>query len=245
MSKSLLIFLIVMGWTLVITGGITYLIVKKKEYGLISGFSNRPKEEQEYLIENGYIDKLGEVLLYTFYSLVLVVVLTVFRVPYGIEIGFGLLIAIVLGGLIYCQRFEVPHKRKKYTWMYSIFSFVTLSLIVVVYSVGNLDNEIMVEGNQFVITGMYGEEWDIKEIEEVKLLAKLPEVLSKKDGFNTDTVQKGNFELEEPYGKGRLFIKGENGPFLYVNLNDGYVLLNRDNSQETKELYELLREKMN
>ncbi|WP_010093543.1 DUF3784 domain-containing protein [Ornithinibacillus scapharcae] len=245
MTKDLLIFLIVMGWTLIITGGITYLIVKKKEYGLVSGFSNRPKDEQEYLIENGYIDKIGKLLLYTFYSMVLVVILTVFRVPYGMEIGFGLLMVIVLGGLVYVQRFEVPRKRKKYTWIYGISSFVIIGLIVGVYIIGNLDNEVSVEEGQLIITGMYGVEWDIKEIEEIELLDKLPEVLSKKDGFNTDTVRKGNFELEEPYGEGRLYVKGENGPFLYVRIKDDYVIINRESSQEIKGIYELLREEMN
>lgn len=245
MTKGLLIFLIVMGWTLLITGGIAYLILKKKEYGLISGFGNRPKEEQEYLIENGYIDKIGKVLLYTFYSMILVVVLVIFRVPYGMEIGFGLLLVTVLGGLVYVQRFEVPHKRKKYTWIYGLLSVVSIGLIVGGYIIGNLDNDVTVEEGQFIINGMYGIEWDIQEIEEVELLDKLPKVLSKKDGFNTETIQKGNFELEEPYGKGKLFIKGEEGPFLFVKKKEDYVLLNREDSQETKNLYEVLSNEMN
>ncbi|MFB1050236.1 hypothetical protein [Paraliobacillus sp. JSM ZJ581] len=41
MDKSNVILFIIMAWTLLVYGGVTYLIVKKKAYGLMSGFSNR------------------------------------------------------------------------------------------------------------------------------------------------------------------------------------------------------------
>jgi hypothetical protein len=91
---------------------------------LISGFSNRPKEEQEYLIQNGFIEKLGKVLLYSFFMLVIAAVLPIFRIPYGVEIGWGLFIFFTFGGLLYLQKFEVPTKRKKYRWLYGSFFFI-------------------------------------------------------------------------------------------------------------------------
>src|SRR5690606_26111807 len=111
---------------------------------LISGFSNRPKEEQEYLIENGYMKKLGKIMVYSFYLLVLATILPIFNVPYGIEIGFGLFTLYLFGGLMYVQKFEVPHKRKKMFWIVGIlFIFIFVS-IGGVFIAGNAENEITI-----------------------------------------------------------------------------------------------------
>ena len=174
MSTGMLIYIIVMGWTLIVYGSIAYFIIKKKEYGLISGFFNRPKEEQEYLIQNGFIEKLGKVLLYSFFMLVIAAVLPIFRIPYVVEIGWGLFIIFTFGGLLYLQKFEFPTKRKKYRWLYGIITILTIGLIIGVSFAGNQDNEILIENNTFIISGMYGIEWSLERIENVELLKNPP-----------------------------------------------------------------------
>lgn len=240
MTTGMLIFIVVMGWTLIIHGGITYLIVRKKEYSLISGFYNRPKEEQEYLIENGYVEKLGKIFLYSFYILLLAILLTVFRVPYGPLIGFSLFIVFLLGGLIYLQKYELPHKRKKSLWIIGIISTITIGIIAVGVFIGSTNNDITIENEKLIINGMYGVEWTFDKIAKVELLDELPEVLKRTNGFSTENVRKGLFKLEEPYGQGKLFVTGKEGPFLYIALDDGYVILNRESKQETVDIYEKL-----
>ncbi len=240
----MLIYIIVMGWTLIVYGSIAYFIIKKKEYGLISGFSNRPKEEQEYLIQNGFIEKLGKVLLYSFFMLVIAAVLPIFHIPYGVEIGWGLFIIFTFGGLLYLQKFEFPTKRKKYRWLYGIIAILTIGLIIGVSFAGNQDNEILIENNTFIISGMYGIEWSLERIENVELLKKLPEVVMKTNGFSSGNSRKGKFKLEEPYGFGRLFVTGDKGPFLYIRVNDDYVILNRPTEQETIEFYERIMDEL-
>jgi hypothetical protein len=239
-SKGMLIFIVVMGWTLLVHGGLTYLIVKKKEYSLISGFNNRPKEEQDYLIEKGYITTLGKIFTYSFYLLLLATLLSILRIPYGAEFGFGLFIVFLLSGLIYLQRFEVPHKRKRYLWIMGSISIVTVGVIVGALYTGSTENEVKVEANHLIVSGMYGVEWPIEEINNVELLEELPEVIMRENGFSSENVRKGKFRLEEPYGQGRLFIKGDEGPYLYINFGDDFVILNREHKEETISLYERL-----
>ncbi|MEN2767587.1 DUF3784 domain-containing protein [Ornithinibacillus xuwenensis] len=240
MSNSMLIFIVVMGWTLIVFGGITYLIVKKKEYSLISGFYNRPKEEQEYLIQYGYIEKMGKVLLISFYLLIIATLLTVFGVPYGIEIGFGLFMLELLGGIIYIQKYEVPHKRKKYYLLYGIITFVTIGIVGGLFVMGNMKSEFVIKNDTFIISGMYGVEWSVEEIEKVELLDQLPEIMFKNSGLSSTTTKKGKFTLEAPYGKGRLFVQVKNSPFIYVSTKEDYVIINRDSPKETKAVYQQL-----
>ena len=58
MSPAKIGMIILFGWIAIILGGLTYLIFKKKDATLISGFSNRPKEEQEQLKKSGFIEAL-------------------------------------------------------------------------------------------------------------------------------------------------------------------------------------------
>jgi len=54
MDKGQIGVAIVMCFVLVIHGGLTYLIVKKKKYSLLSGFANRPEQHMmrmSFLIE--------------------------------------------------------------------------------------------------------------------------------------------------------------------------------------------------
>ncbi|MGG3681757.1 DUF3784 domain-containing protein, partial [Aeribacillus composti] len=81
MSTDTIVFLITMGFTLIIHGGLTYLVVKKQDYSLISGFYNRPEEEQQRLIENGYPQAIGRLLLYTFIILFISVILALWGCP--------------------------------------------------------------------------------------------------------------------------------------------------------------------
>ncbi|GGA74531.1 DUF3784 domain-containing protein [Ornithinibacillus halotolerans] len=243
MSKGMIIYAIVMGWTLIIYGGITYLIVKKKELSLISGFSNRPKDEQEYLKENGYIDVLGKIMLYSFYMLLLATILPILKVPYGMEIGFGLFTIFLLGGLMYLQKFEVPSKRKKMLWILGITNVIIIGFIGWLTLSGSSENEIYIEDDTFVISGMYGIEWPLNQIEEVRILEELPNVKLRKNGFSTGNIKKGMYKLEEPYGNGRLFIKGESGPYLYIAIKDDYVIFNRDSEEEVNKWFEKLMKK--
>ncbi|WP_042148882.1 DUF3784 domain-containing protein [Paucisalibacillus sp. EB02] len=244
MSTEMLIFIIVMSWTLIIHGGLTYLIVKKKDYSLISGFNNRSKEEQEYLINKGYTTVLGKIFTNSFYLLLFATFLTLFRVPFGVEIGFGLFTVFLLGGLVYLQKFEVPHKRKKYMWIIGSISVITVVIISSLWVNGSAENNITLENDQFIITGTYGVEWSIEKIERVELLEELPVVIMRTNGYSSGNVRKGKFRLEEPYGVGRLFITQKEGPFLYISLKDDYIILNGEKQQETLDLYERLKEEI-
>ncbi|MBS4219901.1 DUF3784 domain-containing protein [Bacillus sp. FJAT-49711] len=240
MSTGTIIFIIAMGWALIIYGGLTYLIVKKKEYSLISGFLHRSKEEQEYLIQNGYIEALGKILKITFYLFAATFLLGLLPIPYGFETGISLFLVVLLGGLIWMQKFEIPHKRKKMYWITGGIMAVTIGLVGGLIIAGSVDNEVTVNNEIFEVSGMYGIEWSIEEIKSVELLDELPEVIMKSNGFATSGQLKGRFQLEKPYGSGLLFVSGKNKPYLYVTTKKDYLILNRKNSEDTQNIYEAL-----
>lgn len=231
-----------MGWTVIIYGGITYLFSKKQDHTLLSGFSNRPKEEKEYLRQSGYLDALNKLFVTTFWLLFVAFILGLLPISFAFEISLAIFILVLMVGLVWIQRYEVPHKRKKKLWLFGAFSTVTIIFIIVITGIGYIDNDIKIEDETFTITGMYGVEWDIADIETIELMNTLPEVNFRTNGFATAGILKGNFNLEPPYGNGLLFIQKNSAPYLYIETKENYMILNRKDPKETTEIYnELLK----
>ncbi|HEY4599949.1 MAG TPA: DUF3784 domain-containing protein [Cerasibacillus sp.] len=245
MDTGTIIYIITMGWTLIIFGGLTYLIVKKKDYFLISGFYKRSEEEKVYLQKSGYLNAMAKAMTISFWIFTLTFIVGLLPIPYGFEIGIGIFLIVLLGGMIWIQRYEVPYRRKRATWTTAIISIVTLGFIIAIFVVGYIDNEIKVNQDIFEITGMYGLELDIDDIEHITLLDELPEVIMKTNGFATTNLLKGRFQLVEPYGTCTLFIQKRTNPVLYIQTKDDYVMIARKDANETRVLHDLLIQEKN
>ncbi|PKR77276.1 hypothetical protein CEY16_11095 [Halalkalibacillus sediminis] len=234
MNTGTLIFLIVMGFALLIHGGLAYLIVKKKEYSLLSGFSNRPEEEKEYLKSSGYTDAVEKMLKYTFYFLLFITIAGVVQVPYIFEIGIALFLIVIMSWTIYIQKYEVPRKRKKAYWLTGSITGVVFIGVAVLTYVGLKDPVVTIDDESFEVSGVYGVEWELEEVEEVQLLDELPEVIARTNGFAFSGVLKGNFLLEKPYGGGKLFVRTESSPYLYVESQEEYLIVNHKSKEITE-----------
>ncbi|WP_394231685.1 PH domain-containing protein [Niallia oryzisoli] len=77
--------------------------------------------------------------------------------------------------------------------------------------------------------------WNIKDIQEVELLAEMPEVTIKSNGFATGTIAKGIFRVNE-YGSSLLFIQKQ-PPYLYIKVKNQPIFINGESPDETREWY--------
>ena len=241
----MLLYIVAMGWTLIVMGGIAYLFKVKKDFSFLNGYANRPDEEKQYLEESGYLDATGNLITQSFWIFLITFIGGFFSIPYVFAIGMAIFILHLMIGLVWIQRYEVPHKRKKMLWITGFLAAGTIIFIIVITGVGFVDNEIHVDRDTFEITGMYGVEWKLEDIERVELLDELPEILMRTNGFSMSGIRKGKFQLEEPYGNGLLFINREEGPYVAVFTDDEYLIMNRKDEGNTREIYTKLLEKMN
>lgn len=209
----------------------------RKQYSLISGFANRPIEEQQQLIENGYPEKLGNLLIKTAIGMVLLLPLSFTGFTYTIEVQSGFMLVFLLGGTIYLTKYETPRKRKLMYWISSITFILVIGFVGVLYYLGYQDNELIMKDNRFEITGIYGDEWDYKAIESVKLLEEMPKVTYKSNGFGMATIAKGYFKVKD-YGSSLLFIRKGSPPYLYIKVSDQNIFINSENDEVTKDWYE-------
>ncbi|MDV2581377.1 DUF3784 domain-containing protein [Alkalibacillus haloalkaliphilus] len=240
MSQGMIGYIIVMGFTLMIMGGLTFLMYKYKDYTLISGFSNRSKEEQEQLIKNGYPQAVKRLLLNTFLILLLTFVVSLFRVPFSMEVGFSFLLLYVLIGMVWIQRYELQAKRKRGYWITGSVAAVTFVAVIGLTVWAFMPNELTIENDELKISGLYGVEWPTTDIEEVELLDEMPPILVRTNGFALQNLSKGHFRVED-YGSARLFLREDHRPVLYVATEDDQLFINHPDESQVQQWYEALR----
>jgi hypothetical protein len=220
-----------------------WAISKKRAYGIISGFATRSKEEQDQLIANGYPQKVGKLFFFTGIGIISLFPLTFMRFDYAMEVQFGFMTVSLLGGLIYLSKYEIPHKRKRTYIINSAMFIVVISGITILSSLGYGDYELVVKEESFEITGMYGDEWKIEDINRLELMEKMPAITSKQNGFGTGTIAKGVFNVKD-YGSSLLFIKKEITPILYIQVGNKDIFINGKNGEVSEEWYTHLKSKI-
>ena len=214
----------------------------KKAYSLISGFASRPEEEQQQLIKNGFPQKMGTLLLSTAGAMLLLLPLGFTSFKFVYEVQFGVMLVMLMGGLVYLSKYEIPKKRKR------SFTFNTLLFIVVIGSItalsvtGYQGYELNISDNHFEITGMYGDEWSTKDIKKIELMNELPEVTMRTNGIGLPTLSKGHFKVTG-YGGSLLFIHNGSSPYLYIHVKNKHIFINDKDPAKTKDWFKQLSEK--
>lgn len=216
----------------------------KKAYWLISGFSFRPEEEKKILIENGYPQKTGSLLIGTALGMLLLLPLSFTNFKFAMEVQFGFMMVVLLGGFIYLSRFEVPAKRKRSYWIGTILAVVTLGPIIYLTVSSYQGYGTTLKEDRIEISGMYGDEWAYEDIQDVQLLDQMPEVSWKQNGIGLPSLAQGHFKVKG-YGSSLLFIQKGYSPVLYIELEDDQIFVNSKDRGETLKWYEEIQGKMN
>lgn len=229
---SVILLFLLLGWA----------IRKKEGYWLISGFANRPKEEQEQLISNGYPQKMGGLLTVTALGMLILLPLVFTSFKYATEVQFGFMVIFLMAGIIYLTKYEVPKKRKRgYFISISLFVLVIGGISVISYF-SYQGYELVTKEESFEITGMYGDEWAYDEITSIELMDHLPEVTVRTNGVGLPTLSKGHFKVTG-YGSSLLFIQKGSSPYIYIELKDKKIFINDKDPEQTRIWYQQLSEK--
>ena len=107
------IIMVVQLFVIILFSFLGWAIIVKKKYGLLSGFQGRSKDDQRRLIENGYPQKSGFLLILTALGMLILFPLVFTPFPYTIEVQFGFMLLFLMGGFIYLSKYEVPEKKKE------------------------------------------------------------------------------------------------------------------------------------
>src|SRR5699024_6443575 len=127
---------------------------------------------------------------------------------------------------------------------FGVFSVVIVVFIGGVIVWGTRSNDFIVTETTFEVTGPYSNEWNLSEITSVELWDELPTIEFRSNGISAANKKIGNFKLEEPYGRGLLFINGSEPPYLYIETDENYLILNDQDGEKVEEIYLEVKKEM-
>ncbi|HHT56857.1 DUF3784 domain-containing protein [Herbinix luporum] len=243
-------------WLLIIVGiiliGIGLGVHVFKWYFLISGYNTMSKEKKEKVDIKGLARLLG---IYAYINGGLFILAGGL---YGLELKWltSLVIIFFATSTIYIlirgQKFDkhIFHEDgtlRKGAWkqMALPMGIVVISLIfvacVMFFSLKPSKISIMDDGLQ--IHGMYGNLYRWESIEQVQLKDTLPSIQLRTNGSAIGSKLKGHFKTKE-LGSVKLFVDADNPPFIYLYTDNGTVIFNLIDINETQALYQEILDKL-
>jgi hypothetical protein len=223
------------------------LIDKFKVYWLISGYNTMSKEKKKNIdIKN--LAKLISIFLYSSAAIFFIgIFMALIKIPYANEISLIIFLLNITIMLIFAQKYDMNNYDKngkiKKSAKFILVGIITLLFVISgsIYYLGRECN-VSVEKDKIVISGIYGRNILFEDIEDIRLESSIPQVLRKTNGMNVGDTLKGNFEVKD-LGKVELFLNSkETCIYIYT---DEIIILNLKDSQDTEQLYKLIKSRLN
>jgi hypothetical protein len=134
-----------------------------------------------------------------------------------------------------------PMSPKKKLWRVMLF-VLTVLLVIGVFFAGKHENGMELDEGVLRISGMYGEDIALKEIDSLYMssMVDLPSVEMRTNGYADGEVLKGYFRLSG-WGSCKLLVHDVDGDVIVILANDKRYIINCYEQSGTEELYALLR----
>jgi len=226
-----------------------YLIKYKKAYWLISGYNTMPAERKK----NVDVEALAAFAAKTCFLIAAIIfVAAIFALLGKMAISgivFALILPVVIYTLIKAQKFDKGAYDSDGNMKTGAKAMIGVVIVIIAASaigVGLLLSssskpaEYAFENGVLNISGLYGQKIAVSEITALEIKDTIPEVLLRTNGSALGTMLKGNFKLQD-IGQAKLFIDTSKPPFIFIKTNSATIILNCQDSDKTKALYNELK----
>jgi len=153
----------------------------------------------------------------------------------GISSGIPLILALVVM-LVYMVKFIKLGAYKGVAGTIAIAVIVLVVCAVIpLLIVGNQEPEITVTDQQMQISGIYGNDYNLSDIESVTLQDQCPVTTFKTNGFAMGKIKKGHFNVQND-GNCLLFLSGT-GKCIRIKTKSDVIYINFADETATMDLY--------
>ncbi len=222
-----------------------------KCYFLISGYNTMSKEKQKNVGTEGLGRLIGIYSYVTGGAFIIMGVLqalgfkSVFipAIIFFIASTFYFLIrAQKYDGNIYDENGKIRKGAGKKFAVPIIITAVSLIFVVVLLFFSLQPTEVTFHEYGIEIQGIYGDVYNWESIESVELNEELPDIKMRTNGAALGSKLKGHFKTKE-LGSVKLFVDAEKPPFIYLKTDDGIIIFNLNDAEETQAVFkEILRQ---
>ncbi len=127
--------------------------------------------------------------------------------------------------------------RKSKSTFVVIGSIIVIVSVALVYVFGGNQAKIEATDEGITVSGMYGDTYLYKDIDEITLLTKEFEITERMSGSSIGSILRGNFSTTE-YGSVTLFIDTEIKIYILIQMGDEIVIFNLPSIEETNSFYQ-------
>lgn len=217
------------------------LVKYGKCYFLISGYNTMSPEKKK----NVDVEGLGRFLAHRVFIMAGLIVLGgvsgILGYLWGPVITFIGIMVVCCITLIGAQKFDgntrTPEGKTKPS-VYLIVGFIILifAAIVGMTIMAARESHVDIDGDVIRISGIYGAEIPLREIEAVRLTEEIPVIKRKTHGFDFGPILKGYFSIEG-IGRVKLILRQDAPPFVWIRYRDEWIIVNYKEPSRTRRLY--------
>ncbi|HOP03203.1 MAG TPA: DUF3784 domain-containing protein [Tenuifilaceae bacterium] len=213
-------------------------ILVKSYPNLISGYNTLPPEKKKKVDIKGLSTFLRNG--FALIGMAIIVIPTFFYFTGLLVLSNVSMVAIILVGVLTIAILSLKFDRNK-KGLRQIIPLVllgiTIAFVAMVILYGLKPVKISIQEQTINIEGMYGCTINTADIEEIKLIDSMPQILLRTNGFHLGTTYKGYFALSG-FPKVKLFIQNQDGPFLMLSTKHNNIyIINFAEINETKRLH--------
>lgn len=117
-----------------------------------------------------------------------------------------------------------------------ILTIIIIIVLGVVVFIGSRENNITITEQSIKISGMYGMDINVKDIQLVELRENAPRVINKINAIDIPFLKKGTFKLEE-FERAKLFIHSTSGPYLIIISDLDTIIMSFKDPDHTTNIY--------
>lgn len=222
-----------------------------KMYWLISGFNTMSAEKKKNVDVKGLGNMMGN-FCFIMAGIIFAFIVSLFfeNVVLSIIIIVTFVFTIIYM-IIRSQKFDGNAMNKDGTLntktkiiIGSVISFLVLILFLVgilLYQ-SNKPTTYNISEDKIEITGLYGETINFKDITDIFMMDKMPDITLRTNGSALGSVLKGNF-LVDQIGQVKLFVNTKIPPFILIKTANQTIILNGEDQTKTQEIYTKLKQK--
>ncbi|MCR9154231.1 MAG: DUF3784 domain-containing protein [Bacteroidetes bacterium] len=202
-----------------------FLLNEKNASYLLSGYNTMSEEEKANFDLLNYLKTFKRFHIFlgaSFMVLGLAILYMLGADAAGIFLGLYPIIAYIWLILESRKYYLDPQKARKNN-IAAIVLGLTLLGVGGLFFYGYQENQIRVEEDRLVISGMYGLEMEGDQIESLELIEELPALSIRINGFSTGRIKKGYYKTESGE-RIRLLINSAERPILMIVPKSGPVI---------------------
>lgn len=237
---------------LFISGGLIFAIgiflYKTKKIEILSGFDSNKKYDRDGLakFEGKNLMYMGSM------CMVLGVLNLIFKYNMFFIISLGIFFIIIMffcmRSVISSSKYElfpnensVKDEKKLNKVLAIVLCVITLSIAIPVGAILgvelNAKNVISIKDDEVKVkAGLESRTFSKYDIKKVYIKNGIPK-FRKISGTNINSINRGKYEVDG-YGEGNIFLETNRGPYLYVILKDGFVIINNSDASKIHKCYE-------